>query len=66
MVLVSFKTFIGCGISSNTLLVYLFTCVYLLNVLLISALGFIDVLYMCIAAINKKRQPWNITQPYAI
>jgi hypothetical protein len=42
-VLVSFETFSGCGISSNTLLNYLFRCVYLLNGLLISALGFTDV-----------------------
>jgi hypothetical protein len=42
-VLVSFETFSGCGFSSNTLLNYLFRCVYLLNGLLISALGFTDV-----------------------
>jgi hypothetical protein len=35
-----FKTFSGYGISSNTLLIYLFTCVYLQDGLLISALGF--------------------------
>jgi hypothetical protein len=46
-VLVSFKTFSGWGISLNTLLTYLFRCDYLLDGLLISALGFTDVLYMC-------------------
>jgi hypothetical protein len=53
MVLVSFKSFSGCGISSNTLLTYFFRCVYLLNGLLISALGFTDVFICVYAAINK-------------
>jgi hypothetical protein len=43
---VSFKTFTGCGISSNISLTYLFRCVYLQDGLLISALGFTDVLYV--------------------
>jgi hypothetical protein len=47
IVLVSFKTFSSCGISSNTLLPYLFRCVYLQDGLLISALGFTNVLYTC-------------------
>jgi hypothetical protein len=42
MVLGVFKTFTCCGISSNTLLMYLFICVYLQVGLLISALGFTD------------------------
>jgi hypothetical protein len=63
---VSFKTFTGCGISSNTLLIYLFVCVYLLNGLLISALRFTDVFINVFETINKKIQSWNIPQPYAI
>jgi hypothetical protein len=63
---VFFKLFSGCGISSNSLLIYWFTCVYLLNGLLISALGFTDVFICVYATNNKKRQPWNIPQPYAI
>jgi hypothetical protein len=35
------------------LVIYLFRCVYLLNGLLILALRFTDVIYMCVAAINK-------------
>jgi hypothetical protein len=66
MVLVSFKTFSGCGLPSNTWLIYLFTYVYLLNALLILALGFTDVFIYVFASINKKIQPWNIPQPYAI
>jgi hypothetical protein len=49
-----FLNFSGCGISSNTLLIYLFVCVYLQVDLLISALGFMLMIYMCVAAINKK------------
>jgi hypothetical protein len=49
-----FLNFYGCGISSNTLLIYLFVCVYLQAGLLISALGFMLMNLMCVAAINKK------------
>jgi hypothetical protein len=54
-----FKNFSGCGILSNTLLIYLFRCVYLQDVLLISALGFTDVLYMCC---NNKQEDINILE----